>query len=86
MNRNKGRFIAGAVCPACGQLDTLQLLYQDQTKQVWCTSCDYSESIRDNSPANIAANERTKEQQTVAATPAKSSLGNIVHWSSLDDK
>lgn len=42
----KKRFIAGAVCPSCGEMDTIQM-YSDasgtQIKQ--CVECEYSERL-----------------------------------------
>ena len=42
----KKRFIAGAVCPSCGEMDTIRM-YSDaaghQTKE--CVECEYSETL-----------------------------------------
>lgn len=44
MTRNR-RFIAGAVCPQCGEQDTLYLLkpIEQGSEEVCCVSCDYRE-------------------------------------------
>lgn len=42
----KKRFIAGAVCPSCGELDSIQMFTDEngtQTKQ--CVECEYSEML-----------------------------------------
>jgi len=37
------RFIAGAQCPKCKNIDTLYLSRQTENNVVACTRCDYSE-------------------------------------------
>ncbi|MGB0494735.1 MAG: YheV family putative metal-binding protein [Kangiellaceae bacterium] len=53
-NRNK-RFIAGASCPNCGDLDSLVLDSVDQS--IACVSCNYTQTAaqRDKTP------QKTKE-------------------------
>jgi len=46
--REKKRFIAGAVCPECKALDTI-VMYPDKLK-VECTRCDYEEIMSDDGP------------------------------------
>ncbi|MBY4676508.1 YheV family putative zinc ribbon protein [Marinobacterium arenosum] len=39
------RFIAGAVCPRCGEMDKLRM-YRDETREYReCVSCDFSDSM-----------------------------------------
>lgn len=42
MSHSKKRFIAGAVCPACSDQDSLVLYSDDQ--RIECVSCDYSQT------------------------------------------
>lgn len=45
--RLKKRFIAGATCPACKQLDTLMLYFENNVEKIACINCDYKESQTD---------------------------------------
>jgi uncharacterized metal-binding protein (TIGR02443 family) len=50
MTKNFIRFIAGAVCPSCKELDKIAITPDDQT--IYCLNCDFKEhkpeDIRDN--------------------------------------
>ncbi|WP_421165298.1 YheV family putative zinc ribbon protein, partial [Aeromonas dhakensis] len=37
--RRKKRFIAGAVCPACGKMDTMMLYMEHGVEKVTCVEC-----------------------------------------------
>lgn len=37
--RRKKRFIAGAVCPACGKMDTMMLYMEHGVEKVTCAEC-----------------------------------------------
>lgn len=39
------RFVAGATCPQCGELDTTVCYYQDQVFVRECVECDFREKI-----------------------------------------
>lgn len=42
----KKRFIAGAVCPSCGETDTIQMFTDmDGTQKKHCVDCEYSETL-----------------------------------------
>lgn len=43
VNKIKKRFIAGAVCPSCGALDTLRWWVENNIELVECVKCDYQE-------------------------------------------
>jgi uncharacterized protein len=44
MNVNtKRRFIAGAVCPRCGQMDTIFIYREGGVDHRECVSCDFAE-------------------------------------------
>jgi len=47
------RFIAGAVCPRCGEMDRLVSFEQDGKTFRECVSCDFSEAL----VANVAPDE-----------------------------
>ncbi|TDF36408.1 YheV family putative metal-binding protein [Alteromonadaceae bacterium M269] len=40
----KKRFIAGASCPSCHQMDKLQLFIQNNVEKVECIACGYQKS------------------------------------------
>jgi uncharacterized metal-binding protein (TIGR02443 family) len=40
----KKRFIAGASCPNCNQMDKLQLFLQNNVEKVECVVCGYQKS------------------------------------------
>ncbi|WP_198673658.1 YheV family putative zinc ribbon protein [Algibacillus agarilyticus] len=42
--KQKKRFIAGAVCPACSALDTLKLFLENNVEKVECVDCGYTKS------------------------------------------
>ena len=41
MTKNFIRFIAGAVCPSCKELDKIAITPDDQT--IYCLNCDFKE-------------------------------------------
>ena len=51
MTKNFIRFIAGAVCPSCNELDKIAITPDDQT--IYCLNCDFKE----HKPANSQDNE-----------------------------
>lgn len=42
--RTKKRFIAGAKCPSCQQIDTLMLYYENNVEKLACVNCDYTDT------------------------------------------
>ena len=42
---SRPRFIAGAVCPACGAMDRLQLLTTDGDQRRRCVACGHEDSL-----------------------------------------
>ena len=49
----KRRFIAGAVCPKCEQMDKV-VMYDDADNQRWreCVSCGFKDKMTDEGPAD----------------------------------
>jgi uncharacterized metal-binding protein (TIGR02443 family) len=39
------RFIAGAVCPACGAMDRLQVVGDDDTRKRHCVNCGHEDQL-----------------------------------------
>ncbi|WP_299182235.1 YheV family putative zinc ribbon protein [uncultured Neptuniibacter sp.] len=40
------RFIAGAVCPRCGEMDCIRTYRDDEREYKECIRCDYEDSMR----------------------------------------
>ena len=40
------RFIAGAVCPRCSQMDTLRMYRDEEREHRECVKCDFTDSMR----------------------------------------
>lgn len=66
---NTRRFIAGAVCPRCGEMDKIVVDMETQTRE--CVACDFSEAR----PEDVAAKELPTRVSRAAArrveTPAE---------------
>ncbi|MBT6891454.1 MAG: YheV family putative metal-binding protein, partial [Gammaproteobacteria bacterium] len=50
------RFISGATCPSCGQIDKIYVLKGDDRESMHCSQCDYSE-IKKGRNAGIEVQE-----------------------------
>ncbi|MFP6802140.1 MAG: YheV family putative zinc ribbon protein [Pseudomonadales bacterium] len=42
------RFISGATCPSCGQIDKIYVLKDDDRESMHCSQCDYIETKKDH--------------------------------------
>jgi len=66
---NKRRFIAGAICPQCKEVDKI-VVYQDEGVDVReCVRCDYKDIQRFESSPNepsTRVNKTRSERDTVA--------------------
>ncbi|MGD9861316.1 MAG: YheV family putative zinc ribbon protein [Marinobacterium sp.] len=40
------RFIAGAICPRCGEMDTVRMYRDDEREYRECVKCGFSDSLR----------------------------------------
>ena len=51
MFKAEKRFIAGAVCPRCGEMDSL-VTWENESKQVFraCVSCNFEDQLTDSLP------------------------------------
>ena len=45
VTEKKRRFIAGAICPRCGELDRLVVFTRDGRDYRACVSCDFEEAM-----------------------------------------
>lgn len=69
------RFIAGAVCPKCGEMDRLRLWRDEEREYRECISCDYQDAMRlDGAPEPAELKTRvnqTEGQGNKAPAPAQ---------------
>jgi len=42
------RFISGATCPGCGQIDKIYVLKDDEQESMHCSQCGYVEIKKDD--------------------------------------
>ncbi|MFT5691425.1 MAG: putative metal-binding protein (TIGR02443 family) [Oceanicoccus sp.] len=69
------RFIAGAVCPRCAEMDKLLMYLNDQDQQVReCVRCNYQDVMTENGPQQISAAEI--ETRVNQPRPGEESLGH----------
>ncbi|WP_026294511.1 YheV family putative zinc ribbon protein [Salinimonas chungwhensis] len=47
-NRERRRFIAGAICPECKAMDTIMLYFENNVEKLKCVECGYQESQADD--------------------------------------
>lgn len=74
-NKVTKRFIAGAVCPRCAEMDKLLMYLDDEDRQVReCVRCNYQDVMTDKGPQQITASEiATRVNQP---RPGEESLGH----------
>lgn len=66
MNRKPRRFIAGAVCPKCAEMDKI-VMYQDQNQtRRECVKCGYQDSLEDISAQEISTRVTPKPKANQA--------------------
>ena len=74
------RFIAGAVCPRCGEMDKLVMYKQEGKQYRECVSCDFHDEMRFNTVGreletrvNRSDEERRQEVSVVKLVEPKKS-------------
>ena len=69
------RFIAGAVCPRCGEMDRIRAWEQHGVRYRDCVSCDFFEqaAIEDETAAELETrvNREREEQQRNTIQPVR---------------
>ncbi len=48
------RFIAGAVCPRCGEMDKLKAWTEDDIQYRECVACDFTDEMSLTAPPELA--------------------------------
>ena len=56
----KRRFVAGATCPKCHELDTISLYYENNVEKLECVACGYHEAQTDSKVSAV-----TRENENV---------------------
>ncbi|WP_415889773.1 YheV family putative zinc ribbon protein [Neptuniibacter sp. SY11_33] len=51
------RFIAGAVCPRCGEMDCIRTYRDEEREYKECVRCDYEDSMRLDGEPDTAVEE-----------------------------
>jgi hypothetical protein len=68
--RPKGRFIAGAVCPRCGEMDRIIVAPDGETRS--CVACDYTDARpEDTTQPNLPATRVERPAARLTETPAQ---------------
>ena len=76
------RFIAGAVCPSCGQLDKLVMFWQDERQVRECVRCGYSDEQDENGNISEIKTRVNQPRQGENAVPGAEDVQVL----NLDDK
>ncbi|BBB28009.1 YheV family putative zinc ribbon protein [Neptunomonas japonica] len=64
------RFVAGAVCPRCGEMDTIRVYRNEIREYRECVKCDYVDGQNlDGSPEEAELETRVNKQQPKQAEP-----------------
>jgi uncharacterized protein len=72
LNVSKRRFIAGAVCPACSEMDKIQMWDEDGVPHRECVACGYADTLdeRGNSvPKELPTRVNTSALKPKAKQP-----------------
>jgi uncharacterized metal-binding protein (TIGR02443 family) len=65
----KKRFIAGAVCPRCSEMDKLVMYKEDGKEFRECVSCDFHDEMRfQQNPRELETRVNTTEEQIKVET------------------
>lgn len=65
------RFVAGAVCPRCGEMDTIRVYRNERREYRECVRCDYVDGQNlDGTPEDVAELE-TRVNKKVELEPAQ---------------
>lgn len=71
------RFIAGATCPQCGQVDKIYIIAGAEGDERHCSACDFNEGrptqVEPAPAATVSGNVSTDAVQVVTLQPAKDS-------------
>lgn len=63
----KKRFIAGAVCPRCGEMDKIVMFQQGEKSTRECVACGFSDTMRYEVAVNPPDTRLDKTREAVSA-------------------
>ncbi|PAU86804.1 DNA-binding protein [Pseudomonas sp. WN033] len=78
MSGVKKRFIAGAVCPACSQMDTIRMFEEDGVPHRECVNCGYADTL--DARGNSVPKELTTRVNAPKPVAAKAQSGQTVQF------
>jgi hypothetical protein len=65
------RFIAGAVCPRCAEMDKIVAYQKDGINYRECVACDYADEMQVSEPSELATRVTPKIKVEQSAQPLK---------------
>lgn len=72
------RFVAGATCPRCGEMDTLRM-YRDEEKEYReCVECDFEDAMRLDGEPDAAEELETRVNRVPEPIPEDAQPLNFV--------
>lgn len=69
------RFIAGAVCPRCGQMDKLRAWQEDRVQHRECVECDFTDTMSLDLPEELP----TRVNQTQPDPKDEIQIVKLIH-------
>lgn len=70
--RPKKRFIAGAVCPRCSEMDRIVNYHEEGRNYRECVACGFKDEIRlQSEPNELATRVNAARQRNTVETPVK---------------
>jgi hypothetical protein len=70
MSESKKRFIAGAVCPACEEMDRVQMWDVDGVPHRECVACGYADTLNEQGQSvPLELGTRVNQAQAKATDP-----------------
>lgn len=71
----KKRFIAGVICPKCGEMDKIRMYRNDKDDEIRdCVACGFTETYEQHKKATAATEEPLYEELTTRVTPVGKTL------------
>lgn len=69
------RFIAGVVCPKCGEMDKIRMYRDDNDSEIRdCVACGFNETYSQHQEATTSTTEPLYEELTTRVTPVGKTL------------
>lgn len=72
------RFVAGATCPRCGEMDTLRMHRDEEREYRECVQCDFEDSMRLDGVEETSEELETRVNREADPIPADAQPLNFV--------